>query len=239
MAVDQPPDQQTAPAAPRWGLPDAALCFLAGFVASNLAVAVAAGVAGTDSLVFIASGLIGLWVGLVGSMVAVARSKGTGSLAADFGLRFERTHDLIGLPIGVAVQVVIVRVVYVPLTPFVHDLSERLEAPARDLSRQAGKGVGLFVLGVLVVAGAPVVEELFYRGMLLRAVRRRFGANVAIGASALVFAGAHFEAIQFPALLVLGLVLGWLAVRYDRLGPSIFAHAAFNAVTMAVLVATR
>ncbi len=136
-------------------------------------------------------------------------------------------------------QIVAVPLLYVPLTRFISDLSERLEAPARELADQATRGPGLVILGVLVVVGAPIVEELFYRGLLLRSVERRFGSRVAIGASALVFASAHFELLQFPALLALGVVLGVLAVRYGRLGPAIFAHAGFNAVTMAILVAQR
>jgi uncharacterized protein len=95
------------------------------------------------------------------------------------------------------------------------------------------------VLAVLVIVGAPIVEELYYRDLLLRAVERRSSSNVGIAVSATLFALAHFEPLQFPALLVFGVILGVLAVRYGRLGPSIFAHATFNAVTMAVLIATR
>lgn len=221
-------------------MPDAALCFLAGYFTATLAVSVASATGmGADSLGTTAVGLVGLWLGLVGSMYVVGRTKGNGNPAVDFGLWFERPHDLIGIPMGVATQIIAVPLIYVPLTRFVSDLNSRLEAPARDLTKQASSDVGLLILGVLVVVGAPIVEELFYRGLLLRSVRNRFGPNVAIGVSAFVFAGAHFELLQFPALLLLGVLLGFLAVRYDRLGPSIFAHAGFNAVTMAILVATR
>jgi membrane protease YdiL (CAAX protease family) len=224
----------------RWGMPDAAICFAAGLFGGQLAVSIAIGAGGAvDSLWVTGAGLIGLWVGLLVSMVIVTRMKGSGSLATDFGLRFERGHDLVGIPIGIGFQLLVVPLLYVPLTRVVTDLSHKLEAPARQLSDQATHGTGLAVLAVLVVAGAPVVEELFYRGLLLRAVQRRFGPRVAIAVSAVAFAGAHFELLQFPALLALGVLLGVLAVRYGRLGPGIFAHAGFNAVTMAILIATR
>jgi membrane protease YdiL (CAAX protease family) len=221
-------------------MPDAALCFVAGFFAANVAVLIATG-AGADvnSLAVTAAGLIGLWVGLGVTMLAVTRAKGSGDLAVDFGLRFQRPFDLVGLPIGAGVQLLVVPLIYLPLSRFISDLGDRLEEPARELTKQATHGIGVAVLGVLVVVGAPIVEELFYRGLLLRAVQRRFGSNIAIGVSALVFAGAHFELLQFPALFALGVLLGAMAVRYERLGPNIFAHAGFNAVTMAILIATR
>ena len=233
-------EQEPIGAAPRWGMPDAAVCFVAGFFAANLAVAVATGAgADVDSLAVTSAGLVGLWIGLIVSMWAICRAKGSGQFGADFGLRLEPRRDLLGLPMGLAFQVLVVPLLYVPLTRFITDLNERLEAPARELTDQATRGPGLVLLGVLVVVGAPIVEELFYRGMLLRSLQRRFGPAVAVSGSALVFAGAHFELLQFPALLALGVLLGILAVRYERLGPSIFCHAGFNAVTMAVLIARR
>jgi uncharacterized protein len=225
----------------RWGMPDAALCFLAGFLGANVAVGLwqaFSGETGTTMGVT-AAGLVGLWIGLVGGMVVVSRQKGSGSVATDFGLRFQRGRDLIGVPMGVVFQWPIIPLLYVPLLPFISDLGERLEEPAHELTEQAGRGAGVFVLAVLVVVGAPVVEELFYRGLLLHAVARRFGPRVAVVAQAALFAAAHFEPLQFPALFGLGLLLGVLTLRYDRLGPAIFAHAGFNAVTMAILIAQR
>ena len=231
---------ETVEREPRWGMPDALICFVAGFLAANVAVLVVI-VAGAseDSLAVTIAGLVGLWVGLVVSQQWVTRTKGSGSFVVDFGLRFERGRDLIGIVYGLLSQLAIVPIVYFPIAWFIDDLAERIEAPARTLTDQAGGDVGVAVLAALVIIGAPIFEELFYRGLLLRAVQRRYGTNIAIGASALVFGLAHFELIQFPALVVFGVVLGVLAVRYGRLGPSIFAHAAFNAVTMAVLIAAR
>jgi membrane protease YdiL (CAAX protease family) len=54
----------------------------------------------------------------------------------------------------------------------------------------------------------------------------------AVAGSSIVFGLAHFEALQLPALVAFGVVLGIMAVRTKRLGPSIFAHAGFNLVTM-------
>lgn len=224
---------------PRWGMPDALICFLVGFLVANIAVAiVAVGGADVDSLAISIAGLVGLWIGLVAAMAWVSRTKGSGSFATDFGLRFERARDLVGIPVGIGTQLILIPLLYLPISRFIEDLADRLEEPTRELTDTAGDS-GLIVLAVLVIVGAPIVEELFYRGLLLRAVERRFGTTPAIVISGLAFGVAHFEPIQFPALAAFGVILAFLAVRYGRLGPGIFAHAAFNAVTMAVLIATN
>jgi membrane protease YdiL (CAAX protease family) len=57
--------------------------------------------------------------------------------------------------------------------------------------------------------------------------------------SAILFGLAHFEALQLAALILFGLILGTLAYRTGRLGPTIVAHAAFNAVTVLTLTLNR
>ena len=222
-------------------MPDAAICFVVGFLTANVAVGVATGTgADVNSMGVTAAGLVGLWVGLVASMYVVWRSKGAEATpAAEFGLRFERGRDLVGIPIGAAFQLIAVPLIYLPLGRLISDLNDRLEAPARELADQATRGAGIWILGVLVVIGAPVVEELFYRGMLFKSIQRRFGDGAAVGGSAVLFAAAHFEVLQLPALFALGILLGVMAVRYGRIGPGVFVHAGFNAVTMAILVARR
>jgi membrane protease YdiL (CAAX protease family) len=132
-----------------------------------------------------------------------------------------------------------------PLLPFVHNLYSRLGHPAQSLTSHAF-GPGLVVLAVLVCVGSPVVEELFFRGLLLRALAGRLkdlgprlGPATSIVVTALVFALVHFEALQFLGLAGFGVVLGYLAWRTGRLGPSIVAHMAFNTVTIVAIVAAR
>ncbi|MET0665064.1 MAG: CPBP family intramembrane glutamic endopeptidase, partial [Acidimicrobiales bacterium] len=59
----------------------------------------------------------------------------------------------------------------------------------------------------------------------------------ALWISSLVFAAVHLQLLQFPALALIGLVLGWLTLRTGRLGPATWAHIAFNAVATGILLA--
>jgi membrane protease YdiL (CAAX protease family) len=235
--------------APRvqWGLGEAIAAFVAGTVLSLLASGVAQQAvhyhSGTGAPVPVAvtvAGLVGLWVGLAGGVVYATRAKGTGSLARDFGLRVQLPLDVVGgVGVGLACQYVMVPLLYLPFEQFDHTLRRRLENQAKDVTRAAHGGFQVAILFVFLVIGAPVVEELFFRGLLLRSLHRRYGAPAAVIGSALVFGLAHYELLQLPALILFGVVLAVLAERTGRLGPGIAAHAAFNAATVLSLTLAR
>ncbi len=225
---------------PRWGLGDAAVGLLVGWVATAVVVGIWAGTSGdknaNPTLGALAAGEAALWLGLFGAPIWASRTKGAGSLEKDFGFSFRWTDAPFGLIAGLLCQYVLVWIVYLPLRQFVsqHDL----EAPVRQVTDNA-HGVSYFILTIVVVVGAPIVEELFFRGLVLRSLQRRFGDAWAVVGSAVVFGVAHFELLQLPALVALGLVLGIMAVRTKRLGLGIFTHAGFNLVTMIALALAR
>lgn len=100
------------------------------------------------------------------------------------------------------------------------------------MANQASLGMRLLLV-LMVVCVAPFVEELVFRGVLLSGLASRLPVAWAILVSALVFGGAHLPDFQFawypvPALILLGLVLGWTRVRTRSLWPSITLHATNN-----------
>jgi uncharacterized protein len=230
---------RVAPDEPRFSAGIAVVAWLAAFVFANVgAVAILAATGHTttdpDELpIWITAVLqVPLWVGLVGAVWVVSHRLGTGNIRRDYGFEF-RTIDLIGFPIGVIVQLVFVNALYW-LLGFVVDTSQ-VDKPARDLTDRAN-GIGVFLLIVLVVVGAPIIEELFFRGLLLRSIEARWTDTLALIGSAVFFGAIHFELLQFPALVLFGLVAGYCAQRTGRLGMSVFAHAGFNATTVLILL---
>lgn len=113
-----------------------------------------------------------------------------------------------------------------------------VDGPARQLTSKGSGTVGLLGLLLLLAVAAPVVEELLFRGLLQGGLSGFLPKGWALVISAAVFAAIHFQTVQFPGLLLAGLVFGGLAQHFDRLGPAIFAHIAFNASTVLLLSLT-
>lgn len=185
-----------------------------------------------------ALGALALWVPILVGIREVSRRYGSNSVRRDMRLSF-RPVDLIGVPIGVLTQLVLLRLVYWPLEELWPSTfsAPQLEKSARDLYDSAD-GLWLIVLVLIVVVGAPLVEELLYRGLLQGAFVRRIDDVVAVVLVAAWFAIIHFRPVEYPGLFTIGLVLGVCALVTRRLGMSVVAHCAFNATGL-VWVATR
>ncbi len=83
-----------------------------------------------------------------------------------------------------------------------------------------------------LVVGAPILEEAFFRGLLLAKLRIRYGAVGAVVYSALFFGVVHFRLEAAVPALVAGLLLGAIRLRSVTILPCIVIHAAHNAVPL-------
>ena len=82
----------------------------------------------------------------------------------------------------------------------------------------------------LVVILAPLSEELLFRGWIYTALRWRFSFAVALWATAILFAIAHWEATHLYALAILpmGLVLGYVRERTGSTKATTLFHMIYN-----------
>jgi uncharacterized protein len=211
---------------PPWTLSDPLVAYLASVMLAIVVGSIWIGVTGEEevTLGLTVTTLFAQWTGMLGGTVLASRRRGTGRLAADVGLRVERRDILPGIAAGVLSQLVLLPLLYIPM--------------ARELTG-LGSGAGLVLLSVMIVVGAPLVEEIFFRGLLQQSLTRRFGPGWALGGSAVLFGLTHFQPLLLPGLIAFGVVLGLLARRSGRLGPAVIAHMAFNAVTVIALTASR
>ena len=240
MASGQADERATAPAEVRWGLGDAAVGFVLAWVITAVLTPLIFAITGVDTdtpTSQIPLRTIALQqVPFDGTMLVVALlasyRKGRGPVL-DFGWRAE-WRDVYGLLVGFLTQYAAL-LLYVPLLWFTSVSADDVSKPARDLTDKASGG-GVILLVLIVVVAAPIVEELFFRGLVLRSFERRYGTTWAVVGSAAVFGAVHLEPLQFPALFVFGLVAAVLTVRSGRLGPSTFAHVAFNGIAVLTLL---
>ena len=173
-----------------------------------------------------------LWVGLLGVPLWLVVVRGVRWSDLGWGARARDAWG--GLWVGVVCQMFVVPVIYLPLLLRDDDLD--ISAPARELADKADGLGGILLLVLSVVIGAPIVEEVFFRGLALRAFEARMRPRVALVVSAVVFGFAHLQPLQFPALGTIGLVCGWRAQRDGRLGRAVWAHLGFNAVAVTMLL---
>jgi membrane protease YdiL (CAAX protease family) len=225
----------------RWGLGDVVWIWLVGLVAGAVAGAVTAGLRGRTGAadpdgIDLVVGLFAQNGVILAALAGVSRVKGRGTLRADFGL-VVRFRDWPWLAAGVLLQVVSLGLVAL-LDAVGGSLDE--QQAVRTLERSQGPEIVLVVLGVALLA--PVVEELLFRGLLLRSLLRRTSPVAAVVVSAVLFAGAHlFDPSTVPLmapLLLLAVISGIRSVRTGELSQSILLHAGFNLLSAVVLVVT-
>jgi membrane protease YdiL (CAAX protease family) len=218
-----------------WGLGDFFSVYLAGFVASYVLASVGFGISGDKAghagALTIGLALFGQFGGWVIGLVVVSRRKGRGTLRGDFGL-VVHARDVWLVVAGIGLEIALALMV-LPISDLVQN---QRQGVVKDL--ESAHGLHLALLALFAGLIAPVCEELLFRGLLLRALRRRYSPVVAVAVSALVFALAHPALdptwgtfVIVPALFGLGLVSGAAAVRRGDLSVSIMLHIGFNFLT--------
>lgn len=108
------------------------------------------------------------------------------------------------------------------------DVVQVLMLPASPIIRAA-----LFFTAIVI---APVVEELFFRGIFFPALAARIGIGAATVTLSIVFAAIHFHLPALAPLFFLSVVLCLAYAKTGSLWTPIVLHAAFNTTTILFIV---
>jgi membrane protease YdiL (CAAX protease family) len=222
----------TPPVAP-WKVVHAAAAFLAGIGGSLLAaVAVAAG----GITPFEAFAVVGPAQSLATIGVVALLRRYSRPAREELGFRFAPA-DGWGLLAGAGLQVALSLLLSLVVVVFF-----RGEAPVQDVVQIVDEAVGLGTRVAVVATAvflAPVAEELVFRGILLRALARRFRPWTATIGSAGAFALGHLldpnAALAVPALFLMGVVLARQVQVSARLGGAMAVHVGFNLLSVLFL----
>jgi uncharacterized protein len=169
-----------------------------------------------------------------------SRTWGSGSLRRDVGFEFRAVDLGWGLLVAIGAYITLIAVAIVISATRLPTTTN-----TRDLVGERHTVVLVFAaVGVFV---APVVEELFFRGVLLRSFRSRWAPAPAIAAQALVFGLYHISLAYgwgnlglVLSIGALGAVFGVAAHQIRRLAPGMVAHAIVNTVAfITILVSSR
>lgn len=96
----------------------------------------------------------------------------------------------------------------------------------------------LSVAAAVTLIGAPISEELFFRGLMFSGLLK-WGFWPAAMLSGFMFSVVHFDPGSFIPFVGIATLMSFLYWRRGCLWDSILFHFAFNAVSMATLVSLR
>jgi membrane protease YdiL (CAAX protease family) len=102
-----------------------------------------------------------------------------------------------------------------------------------------------YLLSLIAVTFAPLLEEVFFRGLLYPVLARRMGVAWGILLTALPFGLIHLQQYGWAwsaALIIflVGVVCGVVRARVNSVGASFLVHASYNGVqTLFAIVATH
>jgi len=98
-----------------------------------------------------------------------------------------------------------------------------------------GEGTfSLVVAGIVIVLIGPFLEEVFFRGFLLRTLGNKMSTTLASIISALAFAAIHFQWGSIIPIFILGLIINTLVIRGRSLWPAIVFHIINNAIAFGI-----
>jgi membrane protease YdiL (CAAX protease family) len=181
---------------------------------------------------------IPLWLCLIAGPIW-ARAEGL-EWRRDLNWGFRAIDVPVGLALGVLTQLLIIPLVYIPVFAIFGD--QDVEASARNLIAAVDTPFDVAALILLTAIGAPIAEEILYRGLLHQSLvdmhldMGRFGLVLATTASSLLFAASHFQALQLPGLFAFAVVAASVMHRTGRLGTAIWTHVGFNLTAVVTLL---
>jgi hypothetical protein len=97
-----------------------------------------------------------------------------------------------------------------------------------EAMESAGGGLDSLSMFLYVGLGAPISEEILFRGVALRGMEP-YGKKFAIFASSVLFGLYHGNLVQIPFAFVVGLVLGYVTVEHN-IGWAIVLHMFNNLI---------
>ena len=87
---------------------------------------------------------------------------------------------------------------------------------------------GFVVATIAVTVGPALGEELFFRGLVLRAARSDVPAWAAVAISSFLFGVLHLDMLQGTGAAMIGVYLGFAVLVTESIWPAIVAHGVNN-----------
>jgi membrane protease YdiL (CAAX protease family) len=172
------------------------------------------------------------WVIILGPILISLRMRGA-RIAALFG--FDRLEVQKAVGLGIALLVSALPIIFASSALVSAWLKTNQQSDAQEIIQifeSANSPVQRIPIIVLAVVGAPLAEELVFRGYLYGVLKKYFGALASMVFTAVLFALIH---AHIPSLLPLFLLACVFTIAYESSGCLLVPmtmHATFNAVNL-------
>lgn len=165
-------------------------------------------------------GIFGLWYWLM-----FCRKKKTGSWKQV--LKPRRIGGIIFCGVALQMSLSLALELILPLFPEINsNYSEIIDTLHNDSV--------LMILCVCILA--PIGEELIFRGLTLRIIKKALPWQAAVFLQALLFGIYHLNLVQGIYAFLLGLLFGVIAYCYDSVAPGILLHMSVNVSSYLVAI---
>lgn len=219
-------ETQQTPPAPRWGLFDVVITLVMTIVLVIIA-SVVLELANASFAVIVIVGSLVSWIGLAGWPILAAKYRGNGA-RIDYNIRFTPSDIGWGV-IGGFVGLILAGLAAGLTMLIVGDFNSAAGVAAEQLVQETDV-LYWIIFGLLLMVGAPIAEELAFRGLFFGAlINRGMRPTWVIIITAAVFALFHFEPQRMLVLFVAGLTFGFVRYRSGSLGAAMIAHGVNNA----------
>ena len=111
--------------------------------------------------------------------------------------------------------------------------AEGVIIPAPDINFPAQRTYLILFLIYVCLLG-PILEEIIFRGFILKSMQK-YGNLTAIIVSSILFSMFHLNLVQFINPVLMGIVLAFIAIKSKSIVPSIIVHIFNNSITFIVL----
>jgi membrane protease YdiL (CAAX protease family) len=116
------------------------------------------------------------------------------------------------------------------------------DKPTQDavrLLQESSDPLTIFLMAWTACVGAPLMEELVFRGYIYPAVKRFANIPVAVLFSGILFGAVHLDLASFLPLTIFGILLALLYERTGSLWAPLATHFAFNSLTVSAQLLSR
>lgn len=93
---------------------------------------------------------------------------------------------------------------------------------------------GLFMEIVSAVISAPILEELFFRGMIYKRLRDMINVKATVVISALFFGAFHGNLVQFVYAFIIGLMLAYVYEKFKTIWAPVIFHIGANLISVLI-----